>query len=90
MNKDILLARWMADKITDAELLKYIFRLSDFIAYYNLNLATDLYAQSQKDLSPDLFDKIQERIEQKQPKSRYVLYRSVAAVAAVLLLFRRT
>ena len=86
MDKESLLARWMADEITDAEFRKHISQ-ADFLAYKKLKLATELYAQSQEDLSPDLFDKIQGRIEQKQSKRRYILYRSVAAVAAVLLLF---
>ena len=85
MDKELLIARWMADEITDTEFKKQV-SPEDFIAYKKLKLATDLYADSKRDLAPDLWNKIEQRIQAK-PRKSYLLYRSIAAVAAILLLF---
>jgi len=85
MDKENLIARWMADEITDAEFRKQVSK-EDFMAYKKLKLATDLYAESQRELSPGLFEKIQEKIEKPSNKYRR-LYGLIAGIAAVLLLF---
>lgn len=92
MSKNIennpFLADWIAGKITDDQ-LRSLVSDSDFIAFQKLRLATDFLEVAPSNLEAN-FEAIQSKINSKKNLKTakvFILYRSVAAAAMLLLFF---
>jgi len=84
MDKDTILARWMAGEITDSE-FKTMVSDKDFISYLKLRKALNLYEATQTDLPDSLLENI--KAKTKRPAKVFKLWQTAVAVAAVVLLF---
>jgi len=84
MDKDTILARWMAGEITDSE-FKTMVSDKEFISYLKLRKALNLYEATQTDLPDTLLEDI--KAKTKRPAKVFKLWQSAVAVAAVVLLF---
>jgi ferric-dicitrate binding protein FerR (iron transport regulator) len=84
MDKDTILARWMAGEITDAE-FKTMVSDDDFRSFVKLRKAINLYEATQTDLPDNLLENI--KAKTKRPKKIFKLWQTAVAVAAVVLLF---
>ncbi len=84
-DKDSLLARWMADEISDAEFQKQVTQ-KDFLSYKKLKEATRLYALTREELPENLWQKIQQN-KPKRVRIQQQIYPWAAAVAILFLLF---
>ena len=86
MDKDTILARWMAGEITDSE-FKTMVSDKDFRSYVKLRKAINLYEATQTDLPHTLLENIKAKTLAKPPVKRFKLWQTAVAVAAVVLLF---
>ena len=82
MDKDQILARWIAEELSDTE-LKTLVSKEEYVDFIKLREGISLYEMTQKPLSSDLY----KNIEKAQKKSKLInLYRTVVAVAAAIVL----
>jgi len=86
MDKNTILARWMAGEITDSE-FKTMVSDKDFISYLKLRKALNLYEATQTDLPDNLLENIKAKTITKRPAKVFKLWQTAVAVAAVILLF---
>ena len=87
MNKETIIARWMAGNISDADFKKQMSD-KDFDAYVKLRKALQLYEHTQTEMPDTIYQNIKSRIsEPKQSGKRINYYKIAISVAVVLLLF---
>jgi len=87
MNKETLIARWIAGDISDADFKKQMSD-KDYAAYVKLRKALQLYEHTQTDVPDDVYQNIKSRISKPKQTNRRTKYVKLAiSVAAVLLLF---
>ncbi len=87
MNKETLIARWMAGDISDADFKKYMSN-EDFTAYVKLRKALQLYEHTQTEMPDKVYQNIKSKISKPKQTSKKINYVKLAiSVAAVLLLF---
>lgn len=87
MNKETLIARWIAGDISDADFKKHLSD-EDYAAYVKLRKALHLYEHTQTEVPDEVYQNIKSRILKPKQTNRKVNYFKLAiSAAAVLLLF---
>ena len=90
MNKETILARWMAGKISDADFKKQMSD-EDYEAYVKLRQALQLYEHTQTEMPETVFQNIKSQISKPKQTNKTLKYiKLISAAAAVLLLFFTT
>ncbi len=89
MDKDTILAKWLAGEISDADFKKEVSQ-DDYLSYLKLRKALQFYEASQQDLPDEVFEKIKAKTIDAKPVKTFSIYRyamAAASVAAIILLF---
>ncbi len=82
MDKDQILAKWIAGELSDTE-LKNMVSAEEYIDYLKLRKGISLYEMTQKPLSNNTF----KNIEKATKRTKFIkIYQTIAGVAAVLLI----
>ncbi len=87
MDKDTIIARWIAGQISDTDFKKQVSD-DDYAAYIKLRKALQLYEHTQSEVPDAVYQNIKTQISKAKHSSRqFNLYKLAIPVAAVLLLF---
>ena len=87
MNKETIIARWIAGDISDADFKKQMSE-EDFVAYVKLRKALQLHEHTQTEVPDIVYQNIKSSISKTKPTNKRINYFKLAiSVAAVFLLF---
>jgi len=85
MDKETIIAKWFEGTISDTEFKQHVSE-QDYYAYQKLKKATDIYALTQEEISPDIWKNIKSQIANNN-KNPMRWWLSASAIAAIILIF---